>query len=289
MGFSDGQMQFIASDANGQNIYGQIRQYLGTNPSAAKKANARLQTDLLSSNLAYYAANVATGFLATTIADLVRYLDKAYSGQEFADLYSNQTHFTQMDAYLINHNFDANAKDLVKLHSETLKSNSEYRQANASMPTLGTEAWAQTLKFNGVPPNATEIVLSTLYPISALYVAINSVAAVTKEEELFPNHPIAGIGISNAFRHAYWNALNASTAGVGPNIAKLFGDAHEVGSTGLATEMDLFNNAVGIQIGIDTGTFMPEDIRATRVLDAINTGRLKYLCCLQLIFTNQTC
>ena len=87
MGFSDAQLQFIASDANGQNIYGQIRQYLGQNPSAAKKANARLQTDFLSSNSAYYAANVAAGFLATTIADLEKYLSNGFTGQEFAALF----------------------------------------------------------------------------------------------------------------------------------------------------------------------------------------------------------
>ncbi len=176
-------------------------------------------------------------------------------------------------------------------HTDTYISDLNYRQANltANHPALGTEAWASTLRFNKLPPNAAEIALSVLYPVGALQIAINAITANLKEDELFPNHTSNGTERSNSFKHAYWNALNAASVVVGPVIAKLFGDAHESGQTGLATEMDLFNNAVGIQIGIDTGTFMSEGERANRVLDAVNIGLLKYLCNFVLVFTNQSC
>ena len=73
-----------------------------------------------------------------------------------------------------------------------------------------------------------------------------------------------------------------------PLLAKLFSDAHEIGQSGLATYMDFYNNAVGIDIGL-TALFMSESGKANAVLQAVNNGRLKYICNGQLIFTNQTC
>ncbi len=61
-------------------------------------------------------------------------------------------------------------------------------------------------------------------------------------------HHVFGYNIANecsdAFRHAYFNAMNAAACGV--ELAKDFGDARECTSdTDLAKEMDLFNNQVG--------------------------------------------
>jgi hypothetical protein len=176
-----------------------------------------------------------------------------------------------------------------KLHKQLLSTDLGYRQRNAdNYPVLGAEAWANKLRFEETPPNAQEILLSLLHPTAALQVATNALTATLEQRRLYPIIS-NGSDISNAFRHTYWNALNASSLVIRPDIAKLFGDAHEFGQTGLATVMDLFNNAVGIQIGINTGTFMSESARANAVLLALQAGQLKYICNNLLIFTNQIC
>lgn len=72
-------------------------------------------------------------------------------------------------------------------------------------------------------------------------------------------------------------------------MAKLFSNVQEYGQSGLATQMDIYNNAVGIAIGEETGILMSESDRAAAVLLALTNGRLKYICNGVLIFTNQIC
>ncbi|WP_051959923.1 DUF6973 domain-containing protein [Sphingobacterium sp. ML3W] len=50
-------------------------------------------------------------------------------------------------------------------------------------------------------------------------------------------------GKGDAFRHAYFHALNSIT--IGSELSKKLGDAHEIGAPSLEKEMDLYNNALG--------------------------------------------
>lgn len=64
-------------------------------------------------------------------------------------------------------------------------------------------------------------------------------------------------GNGDAFRHSLWNY--GMTIDVGSTFAKQWSDAHEYGSSGqpaIEKSMDLYNNAIGIQLGKNNpGTF----------------------------------
>ncbi len=82
---------------------------------------------------------------------------------------------------------------------------------------------------------------------------------------------------SDAFRHAYFQALN--TMDFGATLTQQFADAHESQVPSdllLEKQMDLFNNAVGIYYGYTYVT--SNDIMATFIHDwAILKGQLRYL------------
>ena len=91
---------------------------------------------------------------------------------------------------------------------------------------------------------------------------------------------------SDAFRHAFYNALNAQ--GINKEIVRLFSNAHESEvpqSEIIEKEMDLFNNGIGIKFGNDN-----ENLDYNQLIDAIYQkiigGELKYIKNGVLIFTN---
>jgi RHS repeat-associated protein len=82
-------------------------------------------------------------------------------------------------------------------------------------------------------------------------------------------------GPEDAIRHALWNAFMAQTAG--PVDAKKFADAHEADSASPdETAMDLWNNAVGRDIGY-SNPYADEATIARLVGDAFVNGRLRVL------------
>jgi len=140
------------------------------------------------------------------------------------------------------------------------------------------EAWKLILEdftvFNE-PGNPCEEELVLEYPVQAYKIWINSKAAQSMTEERF-----AGQGMDNhldcadAFRHAFFNALNAID--VGEDIALLFSDAHECGGTDNDANMDYHNNSEGHKIGINFPNVGPNVI-ADRVCDYLEGGQLKIL------------
>lgn len=80
---------------------------------------------------------------------------------------------------------------------------------------------------------------------------------------------------SDAFRHAYWNALN--TQSVGEGFTQKWGDAHEystpVEEVKTDLYMDIHNNAVGVEIGKANPKATPEELKAI-ILDRIDKGDL---------------
>lgn len=108
----------------------------------------------------------------------------------------------------------------------------------------------------------------------------NAQKATWKSEELFPNSLRNGKG--DAFRHAYWNALNVIL--LGDNLAESLATAHEdqpptYTYSHKETQMDLFNNEVGrskhswFSNGFSSLT--------NSIINSITNGELRYLSHLQ--------
>ena len=90
------------------------------------------------------------------------------------------------------------------------------------------------------------------------------------------NHPLHNT-IGDAYRHAYFAALN--TNGMGHNNARALGDAHEC-ETPIEyldeKEMDLNNNEWGYLYG-DTMSYINEAHFYTTFMDAVQSGQIKIL------------
>ncbi|MDR1225501.1 MAG: hypothetical protein LBK47_01200 [Prevotellaceae bacterium] len=111
------------------------------------------------------------------------------------------------------------------------------------------------------------------HPIAAAAFAVNANQAKSEAAIRFPESLHNGSG--DAFRHAFWSALNAYDQGRG--LAEQFGNAHESGPGNPEAEknMDLHNNSVGYDIGEEAqenGWSEQQIIDA--VLDALDNGRL---------------
>ena len=174
--------------------------------------------------------------------------------------------------------------------------NSTYKFENIQQkPQLGTEAWAMMLRFDDQASNPQELVLSMAYPVAAIRVFINSQTSSKRTLELYPNYTTDDKG--NAFKHSFWAALNTVDPLVQKNLAKAFTDAHEEEPSQPPIEktMDLFNNAVGIEIGdrfpITSLTQSPVIITEieNNIQAASAIGRMRFVCRGMLISTNLIC
>ena len=106
-----------------------------------------------------------------------------------------------------------------------------------------------TYAYNIFGKNATkeELLLVAKYPTQSVKVFNNSSTASSTASSLYKAETLY-LGNGDAFRHAYWNALNVKS--VGADIAKAFANAHESETPeGNDKTMDLRNNTVGRNIG----------------------------------------
>ncbi len=80
---------------------------------------------------------------------------------------------------------------------------------------------------------------------------------------------------SDAFRHAYWQALN--TQDVGVSFTQKWSDAHEystpVNELGTDIYMDIHNNNVGVEIGPNNPKATPDQLKKI-VLEEIKKGKM---------------
>lgn len=114
-----------------------------------------------------------------------------------------------------------------------------------------------------------------LYPAAAIILNRNKKIA---EQQTIDFYGANGINDnSDAFRHAYFNALNSRD--MGRWLAKKLSDAHESETPtvwSLEVQMDLFNNNIGHQAGHDFPN--NNDIQMTNLIkDRINNGLGRYL------------
>jgi len=132
-------------------------------------------------------------------------------------------------------------------------------------------------------PNAKEEALFILFPeyspthIKNARIALAEAQKLAQSIYLFNQPPSEALndGKADAFRHAFWNALD--TADFGSGITKIFTDAHEWGKTGLDVDMDLYNNGQGRIIGSNYDKTTEDGTISEAILDAVLTGLLKYI------------
>ena len=130
-----------------------------------------------------------------------------------------------------------------------------------------------TYDYNILGKNATkeELLLVAKYPTQSVKVFNNSSTASSTASSLYKAETLY-LGNGDAFRHAYWNALNVKS--VGADIAKAFANAHESETPeGNDKTMDLRNNTVGRNIGRIYSNSSNATIK-NKVIEAVNQGRL---------------
>ena len=130
-----------------------------------------------------------------------------------------------------------------------------------------------TYAYNIFGKNATkeELLLVAKYPTQSVKVFNNSSTASSTASSLYKAETLY-LGNGDAFRHAYWNALNLKS--VGADIAKAFANAHESETPeGNDKTMDLRNNTVGRNIGRIYSNSSNATIK-NKVIEAVNQGRL---------------
>ena len=111
-----------------------------------------------------------------------------------------------------------------------------------------------------------------MYPDKAYSISLNKDIA---EKETVTQLGRNGLNDkSDAFRHAYFQAINTNV--IGAYFTKLFSDAHESETPtqlALEKEMDLFNN----KVGIDISTSSNRNATSLQIMDALLNGSLRYL------------
>ncbi len=115
--------------------------------------------------------------------------------------------------------------------------------------------------------------LVKLFPAEAYLISKNVNVATSETVTQFGRNGLNDK--SDAFRHAYFQAIN--TGSVGATITKLFSDAHESEVPTilvLEKDMDLFNNQVGINYAVDNPSTTSLSLP---IMDALIRGELRYL------------
>ena len=121
-----------------------------------------------------------------------------------------------------------------------------------------------------------------LRPLHAYIVKENAQKAREASENA--GLPDARDGQWDAFRHTYWNALNARD--LGEKTSAFFPTLHETGSEAnnpssleydpVAVKMDLYNNQIGRKIGAANPNATDEELQI-KVMKALNAGELKVI------------
>ncbi|SHE63271.1 hypothetical protein SAMN05444278_103218 [Psychroflexus salarius] len=121
-----------------------------------------------------------------------------------------------------------------------------------------------------------EELLIKLFPLHALIIKANVDEAHTETENRYGNS--ARNDKSDAFRHAFFNAMNSNDAG--DTIARLFSTAHESEVPAhliLEVQMDLHNNDIGHLIGDNASFFVSDQDLSDSVYTELLNGNLRYL------------
>ncbi len=134
-------------------------------------------------------------------------------------------------------------------------------------------------------PNAKEVALFAGFPFQALFHIANTETATQEAHNIAVSNIFSegsvnkslNNGKSDAFRHAFWNALDVKD--FGERITKMFTDAHEDGKIGITATMDLFNNGVGRNVALSNGwgLFSSSAVISQAIQSEITNGNLQYI------------
>jgi hypothetical protein len=117
------------------------------------------------------------------------------------------------------------------------------------------------------------------FPNDAYQIYKNKTIAFQKTNQIFGNVPGNLNGKADAFRHAFFQAIN--TVKIGKYDTKLFADAHESETPNnliKEKQMDLSNNEKGMDlIAFDHPNWTDINLIANEVFNLISTGQLVYL------------
>lgn len=232
------------------------------------------------------------------LSELANYASSNYQFTDWAiDFWSNNTE--QFQSWFIEGNQDFN-KDLLKM---ILENNykipsytiSDYPGKNNGMPFnwWNDETYLNTnmsLGFNSVDLTLEEIKMCALFPAAALTISTNKNLALDTAANSFPGQG-AHNNKADAFRHAFFNALNIrdvysqpSTLGMftfAKDIVRMFGIAHESevpANLNLEKVMDLYNNEQGIEVCSTCNPLTnPTNLVKGYVMSLLENGKLVYL------------
>jgi hypothetical protein len=119
------------------------------------------------------------------------------------------------------------------------------------------------------------LILSDItYASQAISVYLNSKIAEEMTFQIFLRN--GWNDCSDAFRHAYWNALMTKSNGV--LSATLFGTAHECvsGQPNLENNMDLHNNSIGREVAMNNNSMNNTEL-ANQIMASLLNGELKII------------
>ncbi len=124
-------------------------------------------------------------------------------------------------------------------------------------------------------PTGAEIIACALSPLDCSKVRTARAEALEWIRTITPPGLIAHNNQFDAMRHAFWNARMTQSLGVGE--AEIWATRHETSSSGPQNEkcMDLYNNAIGRQIGTEVGPNGSISQVQQAVLTASQQGRLR--------------
>lgn len=123
---------------------------------------------------------------------------------------------------------------------------------------------------------AEEKVLVAFFPAQALIIRGNKEPAETETINRFGNN--GRNDKSDAFRHAFFNAMNSNDAG--DFVARKFSNAHESETPPnliLEKQMDLYNNNIGHNIGSNASALISDQELSNLVYQSLIWGSLRYL------------
>ena len=211
---------------------------------------------------------------------------------------NNNISWTQFQNWFVEGDQDFN-RDLLKMivennHKIPQYTSSDFPGMNNGMPYnwWNDENYLNnmSLGFNNINLTKEEKKMCALFPLAAVMIFSNKDIALNEASSTFPNQ-IPRNNKADAFRHAFFNALNIrdvysqfSTRGTftfAKNIVRMFGIAHESEVPQellLEKAMDLYNNERGIEVCSTCNPLTnPTNLVKGYVLSLLNEGKLVHI------------
>jgi hypothetical protein len=133
------------------------------------------------------------------------------------------------------------------------------------------------MKINNNPPSsfglAQVLAVGPLDALTAKKLASEAFSVAYSVGAGLPGgHSGAHNGAEDAFRHCYWSCR--MTQEIGADQASTVGTVHEDCGGGPAAEtaMDMFNNAIGISVGMAAGSTLASDCRDGCLYEVLSGG-----------------